>query len=169
MNTEYISKNFAHVFSSWCFFLYHGCSFLKSYFNEQLQSPSISDLNKLTALKIHSHQYTWYTFQQFGNTGIGSACIRVSASDCLYSLTGQGLWCSFSFGPSHEEKALLNAKFWVSKLLRIVIELQRIKQGNKLSHRMVFLWHSRKESFSLWKRIRGLHTTLVFDLFLKGS
>lgn len=103
-------------------------------------------LNKLTALKIHSHQYTWYTFQQFGNTGIGSACIRVSASDCPYSLTGQGLWYSFSFGPSREEKALLNAKFWVSKRLRIVIELQRIKQGNKLSHRMVFLWHSGKES-----------------------
>lgn len=149
--------------------------------NEHLKLISISDLNenKDSYMSINYNTFILLMIKifpavMFGNSVIGSACVRVSASDCLYSLTGQSFWYSFSFGLSREEKALLNAKFWVSKRLRIVIELQRIKQGNKLSHITVFLWHSRKES--MWalsvKKNQGFtyyirSLNYIFDLFLK--
>lgn len=92
-------------------------------------------------------------------------CVRFACINrrLLSFVTGQSFWNSVSFGSGCEEKALLNAKIFVYKRLWMVMELQRIQQGNKLSHIMAFLCQSRKES--MW----GVHTTLWQFLYCKLS
>lgn len=71
-------------------------SWMLNSMNEHLKLISISDLNhnKDSYTSIHLVQHFFllmikmFPAVMFGNSGIGSACLRVSASDCLYSLTG---------------------------------------------------------------------------------